>query len=121
MVSNFIYIRHSLQYCHNVEIQEAQNMSHAGANSPESNRVVKCEKLIQQDKLETSYLQLIGSNEEPTYVMIPDCKGTIKDQYVYDATNDPSHKFDVDYEVCQRSPKDEFKVEENPCYCQVTQ
>ena len=53
--------------------------------------------------------------------MVPDFKRTIKDEYVNDATNNSSEKFDVDYKVCQRSLKLEFIVEENPCYCQMTQ
>ena len=78
-------------------------------------------KLALQDEMEASYLQMIGPNEEPVYVMIPDCKGTIKDEQVYDVANNSCFNFDTDYDVCQRSSPDEFKVEENPCYNQITQ
>ena len=37
-------------------------------------------KLALRDEMEAGHLQMIGPNEEPVYVLIPDRKGTIKDE-----------------------------------------
>ena len=62
-------------------------------------------------------MQLNESYREPVYIMIPDFMRANKND---DAANGCDNS-DADYEACQKSPPGEFKVEENPCYCKMTQ
>jgi len=84
------------------------------SDGTKNSSLVKYERPIPEDEVETSYLQLIGCNEESTYVMIPNRKGTIKDEYGCDET---INTFDGEYEICQRLSQGQLKVKENPCYC----